>query len=412
MLPAMQATRRHWSRILRKFLYTIVFLILLALAVLLVLRLYSEELTELALVPDVEFVEQDALEMNAYQDPAMWFSRPGKGAVNDPARWQPASAESASDESDSSQQQDAAPAPNDTADAQDDTPPFAVFFVHPTSFLENDAWNAPLEHEESQNRARLMVRGMASAFNRASEIWVPRYRQATYGAFLTDAPEAGRALDAAYADVEAAFDFFVSSVPQDMPIVIAGHSQGGYHVVRLLSEKLKGTPLMNRVAVAYPVGMPISTQTDLPQLGLPACAAASQSGCVASWASFAEPADPGQYLRLYGDTPGMDGQSRTNTPILCFNPLTGTVNGEAGADRNLGTLVPEDDLATGELVAGAVPARCDPETGILLIGDPPELGQYVLPGNNYHVYDIPLFWRNLQRDVVNRVRQWQPAQSS
>ncbi len=39
----------------------------------------------------------------------------------------------------------------------------------------------------------------------------------------------------------------------------------------------------------------------------------------------------------------------------------------------------------------AVAARCD-ERGLLLIGDPPELGPYVLPGNNYHVYDIPLFW--------------------
>ncbi len=362
-----------------------------------VLRFYAEELTELALVPDVEFVEQAALDDNAYQDPAMWFSRPGKG-VNDPARWQPAAAEGS------------APEPV-TADAED-APPFAVFFVHPTSFLDNDAWNAPLEDEESQTRARLMVRGMASAFNRASEIWAPRYRQATYGAFLTDAPEAGRALDAAYADIETAFDFFVDSIPEDMPIVIAGHSQGGYHVVRLLTDKLKGSELMDRVAVAYPIGMPISIQTDLPALGLPACATAQQAGCVASWASFAEPADPGQYLRLYGDTPGIDGEVREGTPILCVNPVTGTLNGEAEASDNLGTLVPEDDLASGELVAGSVPARCDPESGILLIGDPPELGQYVLPGNNYHVYDIPLFWRNLQQDVVNRVRQWQPTPAS
>jgi hypothetical protein len=31
----------------------------------------------------------------------------------------------------------------------------------------------------------------------------------------------------------------------------------------------------------------------------------------------------------------------------------------------------------------------------------------VLPGNNYHVYDIPLFWRNVQADVARRVRGWQ-----
>jgi hypothetical protein len=91
--------------------------------------------------------------------------------------------------------------------------------------------------------------------------------------------------------------------------------------------------------------------------------------------------------------------------VLCTNPLTGTRGGTAPASANLGTLVPETDLTDGALVADAVPARCDPR-GILLIGDPPDLGRYVLPGNDYHVYDIPLFWANLQADVKRRVEIW------
>ena len=43
-------------------------------------------------------------------------------------------------------------------------------------------------------------------------------------------------------------------------------------------------------------------------------------------------------------------------------------------------------------------------TGLLLIGPPPQLGPGVLPGNNYHVYDIPLFWSALRADVGRRVR--------
>jgi len=53
-----------------------------------------------------------------------------------------------------------------------------------------------------------------------------------------------------------------------------------------------------------------------------------------------------------------------------------------------------------------VSARCGPQ-GFLLIGSPPSLGSYVLPGNNYHVYDIPLFWANLRADVAARVAAWQ-----
>ena len=62
-------------------------------------------------------------------------------------------------------------------------------------------------------------------------------------------------------------------------------------------------------------------------------------------------------------------------------------------------------------VPSAVPARCDAQ-GLLRIGDPPELGEGVLPGGNYHVYDIPLFWKNLQDDVLERVKAWTAAQAS
>ncbi|KLE32095.1 hypothetical protein AAW01_11830 [Aurantiacibacter gangjinensis] len=403
---------------MRKFLYTITVLIVIVAAGLFALRVWGDELTEVAMVPDTEFVEQDPLELNAYQDPDMWFSRPGKGAANDPARWEPQFAEGdATNPAAPPEEPTASATPNgevvqsdasapDVSEAREEVPSFAVFFVHPTSYFNRSAWNATIDEAESQNRARIMVRGLASAFNQASEIWVPRYRQATFGAFLTDAPEATSAIDAAYRDVEQAFDFFLDSVPADRPIVLAGHSQGAYHITRLLQERGGDPALEGRIAMAYPIGWPISLENDLPELRLPACASASQSGCIVSWASFAEPADPGLFFRRYSSTPGFNGQPRGDSPILCVNPITGTLNGEAPMSENLGTLVPEEDFSTGELLPGAVPARCN-EQGLLLIGDPPEMGNQRFPGNNYHLVDIPLFWKNLQQDVVTRMRSWQ-----
>jgi len=81
------------------------------------------------------------------------------------------------------------------------------------------------------------------------------------------------------------------------------------------------------------------------------------------------------------------------------------VNGAAAASANLGTLVPSADLSTGAIVPVAVGAHCG-DRGLLLIGDPPAMGPYVLPGNNYHVYDIPLFWANLRADVGRRLQTW------
>lgn len=383
---------------MRRFLYTITALIVLVAAVLFTLRLYADELTQLALVPSTEFTAQPALADNAYADPAMWYSRPGMGAPADPARWQPLVR--AAEEGEAPLPQ---PAPHSAP------PRFAVFFIHPTSFWDNRQWNAPLDDAEAERFARIMVQGQASAFNQASEIWAPRYRQATFGTFLSATPSAQQATDAAYADVALAFDYFVANVGPDTPIVLAGHSQGSLHLLRLLREKVAGTPLAARIAAAYPIGWPISVEHDLPGLPLPACAAPNQAGCLVSWASFADDGDPGMMLAHYAQSAGFDGQLRGTSPILCVNPLTGTANGSAGIEANLGTLVPSEDLSTGELVPAAIPARCNAQ-GLLLIGDPPEMGRFVLPQNNYHVYDIPLFWANLQADVARRVSAWTGSQ--
>lgn len=375
----------------RKFLYFVAVCIVLVIGGRIAYELFQDELAQIALVPSAEFAPVAPLEANAYQDPALWFSRPGIG-VSDPARWQPPMAEGA------------APLPDG-----EKPPAFAVLFIHPTSYLNRASWNAPLENggdQEAERIARIYLRGMASPFNSASEIWAPRYRQATMGSFLTDAAEARQAIDAAYADVLEAYRYFLTSVGPDTPIVLAGHSQGALHLKRLLADEVRGSPAADRLVAAYVIGWPISIQHDLPQMGLPACASPQQGGCIISWSSFAEPADPSSILGYYANSVALDGEKSGDSPILCTNPLTGQYGGAAPASANLGTLVPEDSMQQGELVPNLVPARCG-DRGLLLIGPPPEMGSYVLPGNNYHVYDLPLFWANTKADVNRRVSAWQ-----
>ena len=311
----------------------------------------------------------------------MWYSRPGAPG---PLAWQPEGAS--------------------TAPAL----PAAVFFIHPTSYLAKKAWNGPLDDAESRDRAERFLRAMATPFAASPQLWAPRYRQAAFGAFLTSAPQGREALDLAYGDVLAAFDHFVASIPADMPIVLAGHSQGAFHLKRLLKERVAGTPLARRVAVVYAVGWPISLAHDLPAMGLLACATPAQTGCIMSWLSYAEPADTAMMTRAYARRPALDGKSPGGSPFLCSNPLTGGIGGSAPASANLGTLQPDKSGDPQSVAAGLVPARCGAD-GFLLIGAGPDLGPYVLPGNNYHVYDIPLFWANLRADVSRRVQAWKPS---
>ncbi len=349
-----------------------------------ILRLYQYELSEFAFVPDIEFTEVETLEPSVYDENSMWFSRGDKARFdNNPTLWKP---DGLKDEAKGNA---------------------AIFFIHPTSYLSKEYWNAPLDDAQSQSRARLFLRGMASVFNASGDIWAPRYRQAAFGAFLTSAKEGQLAQEAAYADVLLAFDRFIADIDSadsiNRPIILAGHSQGSLHLMNLLKDRIANTDLTNRIAAAYVVGWPISINNDAPYLGLPACKKNNQSGCILSWQSFAEPADYSQLKNIYDKSIGFDGKSRAGSKIICTNPVSGGQNLITTAQENLGTLVPNADLTEGELVDKSVPARCNKD-GFLLIGDPPELGPYVLPGNNYHVYDYPLFWINIRKDAQARIK--------
>jgi hypothetical protein len=368
-------------KLAKKFLYLVAGIIILVLAGAFVVRVYEKELTEFALVPDTQFVEQKALATSIYDDPKMWFAM-GRTSPDNPVRWQPEGA------------------PKTEVPGQ-----AAIFFVHPTSYMEKTNWNAPLDDALSQDRARLFLRGMASAFSPAGEVWAPRYRQAAIGAFLTTKPEGQQALNAAYQDVLLAFNSFVAKVQKDRPIILAGHSQGALHLTHLLKDRVAGKPIARRIVAAYVVGWPVSSTTDLGPMGMAACASPDQVGCLMSWQSYAEPADYQRIVDVYDKTTGFDGNPRAGSPLVCTNPLNGGASPEAPMEANLGTLRPASDLKTGELVLAAVPARCD-ERGFLIIGSPPKLGPYVLPGNNYHVYDYPLFWANVRADVLWRLQKF------
>jgi len=186
---------------------------------------------------------------------------------------------------------------------------------------------------------------------------------------------------------------------------MAGHSQGSLHLTRLLKDKVAGKPVKDRVIAAYAVGWPVSFTTDIPAIGLPACDSADAAGCILAWQSFANPAEYKELKATYDRSTGLNGKARRGSKMLCNNPLDGSLGGDAPASLNLGTLVPNEKLSDARLVAQSVPAKCN-DDGILLIGSPPDLGPYALPGNNYHVYDYNLFWANIRVDALRRTKQF------
>lgn len=362
----------------RRFLWIVATVIVLVVAAAMVYRLFGQQLLSAAMVPSVSYADSAKTPAPDYAQAAAWDASPR--LATDPARWAPPGF---------------AAAPH---------PGVAVFYLTPTAYLGRDRWTMPFDDAATNSRIGQYLRSQATVFNGVGAVWAPKYRQASFGAFLTDKPDAARALDLAYSDVKRAFDRFVAEAPKDAPIILAGHSQGSLHLLRLLKDRVAGQPIARRVVAVYAVGWPVSVEADLPALGFPACAAADMTACLLSWQSFAEPADYAPIRAAFDRQAGLTGAPHRGTHILCTNPLLGRPGPAAvPAARNIGALVPAAGEARATVEPRRVGARCLP-SGIVVIGEPPaDFGQYVLPGNNYHVYDYMLFWGNVRADVEARV---------
>jgi hypothetical protein len=352
----------------RKFLVLIAVLTGLVILAAILWRLFADDLLKTAMVPGEPFSATAAAAAPDYAQATSWVARPG--LAGNPALWTPAGFS-------------AAP-----------KPAAALFFVSPTAFLSRSGWNAPLDDPETNERLDRFTRMQATVFNGVAEVWVPRYRQATFGSFLSPGPDADKALALAYSDVERAFDAFLAAQPADRPILIAGHSQGARHILRLL-EARRGQ-MGGRLVGVWAVGWPVTAE-DLSRMGLPGCTAAEQAGCVSSWQSFAADGELAEALKGFEVVRDLSGQPIGKRPMLCVNPLTGS-GAAAGAEQNAGMLQSDE-----KLVPKAVGARCDAR-GLLLIAPTPKgIGPYVLPGGNFHVYDYGLFWANVRANAEARL---------
>ncbi len=187
-----------------------------------------------------------------------------------------------------------------------------VFFVHPTTYTgqptDSFQWNANLANAALNKKVdERPIKFQASVFNGSCRVYAPRYRQAHYYCFLTpNAADRQAAHDIAYADVRAAFAYYLKNYNQGRPIVIAGHSQGTIHAQRLLREFFENQPLQKQLVCAYLIGMPVPTDS-LPTLS--PCADSSSTGCFISWRTFER-----------GHIPSW--QPANPTHLVCQNPLS------------------------------------------------------------------------------------------
>ena len=319
-----------------------------------------------------------------YANPAAWAARPGltSGAEAIPEGVEPTDS-----------------AARDKAD---------VFFIYPTTYLANVNWNAAYDEPgPSQRVDDAVLRNQASAFNGCCRIFAPRYRQATLAAFLKQTPDGDGAIGLAYGDVLRAFDHYIAHDNAGRPFIIASHSQGSNHAMRLLQERIIGTPLQKRLVAAYVVGSFLPARIELK--GLPICRGPRQTGCVIDWNSVAK----GKAAARKHGSAGIlwiDGryQSGGDEKTVCVNPLDWRADSGAPASDNLGALPPRPGHGAAPLpalVPGLTAATC---TDDMLEIDIPFGERIRFPDplavvGIYHDLDYNLYYLNIRRNAQDRV---------
>ena len=266
-----------------------------------------------------------------------------------------------------------------------------VFFIHPTTYTYADAgdWNARLDNEslnKKTNETTILLQ--ASVFNEFP-VYAPRYRQAHIRSYYTkDTMEARKAFDLAYNDVRNAFEKFIES-NAGRPFILASHSQGTTHAIRLLKELVDGKPLEERLVTAYLVGMNIPDEFS----SLKMCSDSTQTGCLVGWRSFRSGYEPWYIDKEEGD------------PMIT-NPLTWTpANNPAPATLNKGAVLRNMNKGYPEAADAVIHDR------VLWINELNFPGSFFIRKKNYHIGDINLFYGNIRENLRTRVSHFKTPHS-
>ncbi|WP_266362013.1 DUF3089 domain-containing protein [Tellurirhabdus rosea] len=288
-----------------------------------------------------------------------------------------------------------------------------VFFIHPTSYLgdasemdllnggnrreafealKTEPWNADLTDTAVNNRTDARaIRYQASVFNGSCRVFAPRYRQANLKAFfIRDSPASQRAFDLAYADIKAAFEHYLKNENQGRPILIASHSQGTLHAIRLLQEFFDDKPLQNQLVCAYLIGYQLPKNTFK---RLPVGTSPTMTGCFVGWRTYQKDVMPPAVAREEGNS-------------VCVNPLTWTTDTKwADKSQNRGSLI-----GFNTLIPQAIGAGIEPASRILWVTLPEKAGARLQNLKNLHTFDYNLFWMNIRENVRARVEAFGAAE--
>jgi hypothetical protein len=273
-----------------------------------------------------------------------------------------------------------------------------VFFVAPTVFMGDDStYNLDISNPDLRENFKGSVNMEKGIYDHQTNFYSPYYRQAGLNCYRirgynnkSDNKQVNNAYEMAYIDIAASFDHYLSISDRDF--VLAGFSQGGEMLLRLMKDKFGDKKLQDRLIAAYLIGWRV-TDDDLKYKHIKSAKAEDDTGVIIS---------------ISTEAPFVDSSIIVPRSTISINPLSWTTD-TSYADRSLnlgaaftdykGKIIKEIPNLTGAYIC--------PKRGTIKLPDidpneyPPILD--VFKEGEYHIYDYMFFYRNLQENVRLRI---------
>lgn len=266
-----------------------------------------------------------------------------------------------------------------------------VFFLYPTTYTKKGKpknQNATIDDAYINAKTDYSaILYQASVFNQSCRIFSPRYRQAHISTFfINDSISAENSFAIAYADIKAAFEYYLKTWNHNRPIIIASHSQGSKMAELLLKEFFENKPLQKSLVVAYIIGWPVPKDYFT---ALKMCRDSLQTGCICSWRTFRKGYVP-YYLK------------NENGNSYVTNPLTWKTDEEYGPQKlNKGSVLANFNKVYKQTTDAQI------SHGFLYVKKPRFSWSFLYFRKNYHVADVNFFYLNLRENISQRIVSFQ-----
>jgi pimeloyl-ACP methyl ester carboxylesterase len=226
------------------------------------------------------------------------------------------------------------------------------FYVYPT--VSNQPTRLATKRADPEIRSIALYQ--AARFSQVCRVYAPLYRQATVAGLQAETTTRGDYLTA-YGDVEKAFDAFLHRIGSRRGFVLIGHSQGSFHLQRLIRRRIDSDAgLRRRLVSAVLLGGDVTVRKRSDRGGVfrhvPTCGRATQLSCVLAFSTFNQtPPNPSVFGRGSVRIAGFLGlPRRAGLESACTNPAA------LGSNRSvpLTSVIPTEPYAPGTLIAAGI----------------------------------------------------------